>query len=363
VVDGINVYAVRTLGEAVGLLSGDSQLQPQTVNRDELFKRRNDYLDDFSEVKGQFFAKRALEVAAAGAHNILMVGPPGAGKTMLAKRFPTIMPDMTLDEALEVTAIYSAAGLLREQEALMVRRPFRCVHHTASDIALAGGGTVARPGEISLAHRGVLFLDELPEFHRDALEVLRQPLEDHFIIVSRAARTVRFPSAFILVAAMNPCPCGYRSDPRRACRCSPQKIASYMTKISGPLLDRIDIHIELPAIKYKELSDNREAESSAAIKTRVEQSRERQRGRFRGDRIFSNAQMGTRLIKRHCALDEQAQELLKMAMTELGLSARAYDKILRVSRTIADLAGSENIKPEHLSEAIQYRSLDRELLV
>jgi len=281
---------------------------------------------------------------------------------MLAKRIPTIMPDLSLEEALEVTKIHSVMGGLLTQDGIMATRPFRSPHHSASNVALVGGGSIPRPGEISLAHQGVLFLDELPEFHRDCLESLRQPLEDGFIRVSRITKSFIFPTSFMLVCAMNPCPCGYFTDPRKACRCNPNKIASYMGKISGPLLDRIDIHIELPSIKYKELTDTKETESSAIIKARVEKARAIQRERFKNDGIFYNAQMSTRLIKKYCLLEDEAKELLKMAMNELGLSARAYDKVLKVSRTIADLAKFETILAEHISEAIQYRSLDRQFI-
>jgi magnesium chelatase family protein len=294
---------------------------------------------------------------------VLFIGPPGSGKTMLAKRIPTILPNLTLEEALEVTRIHSVMGTLPVKNGIMSTRPFRNPHHTISDIALIGGGSLPQPGEISLAHQGVLFLDELPEFHRDCLEALRQPLEEGSIRISRVTKSFTFPASFMLVCAMNPCPCGYYTDPRRACTCGTNKIQHYMSKISGPLLDRIDIHIEIPAVKYKELTDVKDAESSGVIKARVEKARSIQRERFKSEGIFYNAQMNTKLIKKCCILENEAKELLKMAMTELGFSARAYDKVLKVSRTIADLAGCEDIKTGHLSEAIQYRSLDRDFFV
>ena len=292
-------------------------------------------------------------------HNVLLIGPPGSGKTMLAKRIPTIMPDMTLEEALETTRIHSVIGLVKN--GIIATRPFRSPHHTISDVAMVGGGSVPKPGEISLSHNGVLFLDELPEFHRDVLEVLRQPLEDGLITVSRAIKSLSFPSKFMLVAAMNPCPCGYYTDPRRQCRCTPTKIQNYLSKISGPLLDRIDIHIEVPSLKYRELTDQAPAEPSSQIKKRINKARQIQKQRFSDKKIFSNAQMTHREIKKFCTLNKEASDLLKMAINELGFSARAYDKILKVSRTIADLASSEEILVEHVSEAIQYRSLDRQL--
>jgi magnesium chelatase family protein len=330
------------------------------MDLESIFQQNLHYDLDFSEIKGQYAAKRALEVAIAGKHNILFVGPPGSGKTMLAKRIPTIMPDLTLEEALEVTKIHSVLGTLPAADGIISRRPFRAPHHTISDVALIGGGSLPQPGEISLAHQGVLFLDELPEFHRNALEALRQPLEDGTIRISRITKSFLFPSSFVLVCAMNPCPCGYYTDPKKACRCNPAKIQNYMGKISGPLLDRIDIHIEIPAVKYKELSDTKDAEPSAIIKARVEGARSIQRQRFREERISANAQMNTKLTRKYCLLTAEAKELLKMAMNELGLSARAYDKILKVSRTIADLAQVETIAAEHISEAVQYRSLDRQ---
>lgn len=360
IVSGTSYWPIKTLKEAVEFLNNPATITPLEFNSEELFKQGPDYEIDFSEVKGQHLAKRALEVAVAGGHNILMIGPPGSGKTMLAKRIPTIMPDLTVGEALEVAKIHSVTGTLPAKDGIMGYRPFRLPHHTSSSAALIGGGPIPQPGEISLAHQGVLFLDELPEFHRDALEALRQPLEDGFIRVHRTAKSFVFPASFMLVAAMNPCPCGHYTDPRKTCRCNPNKIAGYMGKISGPLLDRIDIHIELPSIKYPELSDTKDAEPSAAIKDRIENARAIQRARFKTEGIFYNARMYTKLIKKYCILEGEAEELLKMAMTELGLSARAYDKILKISRTIADLAGSQGILAGHISEAIQYRSLDRD---
>lgn len=360
VAEGIEVYPVRHLREAIDFLAGNLALAPFRVDLSALVQRERGHEDDFADVKGQETAKRAIEVAVSGGHNLLMIGSPGAGKTMLARRIPSILPEMTLEEALEATRIHSVAGTLKSHQALVFHRPFRAPHHTISDAGLLGGGTHPLPGEVSLAHRGVLFLDELPEFHRNVLEVLRQPLEDGHVTLSRAAATLDYPSQFMLVAAMNPCPCGYAGDPKRECRCTSAKIQAYRNKISGPLLDRIDIHIEVPPVRYHDLSGLGRGEPSAAIRARVERCRARQRERFRKTpSVTCNAAMSARDVQAHCAPSPDAAELLRMAMSELNFSARAYDRIVKVARTIADMADADAIDALHISEAIQYRSLDR----
>lgn len=356
VVEDIEAYPVETLAEAVEFLRGDRAITPF---KSELILNEEAFYEDLADVKGQFQAKRALEIAASGGHNILMIGPPGSGKSMLARRLPGILPPMTINEAIETTKIHSVAGLIPDGKGLITQRPYRSPHHSSSDVSLIGGGQIPKPGEVSLAHNGVLFLDELPEFKRNVLEVLRQPLEDGFVTVARSYATVQFPARFLLAAAMNPCPCGYFGDGLKPCTCTPQMIIRYRSRISGPLLDRIDIHIEVPRVNYNELKDDTSSESSEKVRERVIAARKIQLKRFKEEGIYFNAHMKAKHLKKFCRLDEESHKLLETAMEKLGLSARAHSKIVKIARTIADLEGSEKIKKHHIAEAIQYRSLER----
>ncbi len=359
VVEGMEVFGVKSLKEILQHYTGESILTHTTINIDELLENSERNRFDFADVKGQFYVKRALEIAAAGGHNLLMIGPPGSGKTMIAQRIPSILPNMTFEESLEVTKVHSIAGNLSDSSPLVAERPFRHPHHTVSAVGLTGGGSNPKPGEISLSHNGVLFMDELPEFRRDALEAMRQPLEDGQVTITRAGGSATYPCSVMMVASMNPCPCGYYGDRTRECTCSQTQIMKYMSKISGPLLDRIDLHIEVPSVSYDDLETKQRGESSAEIKARVNGARKIQTERYKGTGIFSNSQLTAELMNTYCALGDEANALLKQAFESLGLSARAHNRILKVARTIADLANSEQIEMEHIAEAIQYRALDK----
>ncbi|KPU43924.1 competence protein ComM [Oxobacter pfennigii] len=358
IVKGIEIYPVSTLKEAIEILNNPTGCLPYEPEKN-IYNSQLRFYDDFLDIKGQESAKRALEIAAAGGHNIVMIGPPGSGKTMLAQRLPGILPDMSREEAIEITKIYSITGYLDPENGIVDNRPFRSPHHTITSISLVGGGKVPRPGEVSLAHNGVLFLDELPEFHRDALEVLRQPIEDGRVNVSRVNGSLTFPSSFMLIASMNPCPCGFFNDPVRECTCNPVSIRKYLGKISGPLLDRIDIHIEVYPVKYDDLETEAAGESSDIIRKRVNEARKRQLKRYKDYNIYCNAQLSAAMIKKYCKINDESKKMMKSVFERLGLSARAYNKILKVARTIADIEGEENINTSHIAEAIQYRSMDR----